>query len=51
LEERFADLRKTLEERTSRRWTLVLAFVGVIGAVLGSILPDLVRAALTYFRR
>jgi uncharacterized membrane protein YheB (UPF0754 family) len=46
-----ARIEKALEERTNRRWTLMLALVGVLGGLIGSILPNLVNAALTYFRR
>jgi septal ring factor EnvC (AmiA/AmiB activator) len=50
VEERFADLRKTLEERTGRRWALLLTVLGVIGGLLGSIVPGLVKATLSYLR-
>jgi uncharacterized protein YlxW (UPF0749 family) len=44
-------IQKAQEERTNRRWALMLALVGVLGGAIGSILPELVRGALTYFRR
>lgn len=50
LEERLDNLRrdverleKGLEGRANRRWSLMLAVVGLLGGIVGSLLPELLR--------